>query len=179
MNIYYLTIIPAIIAIIYSAFIIFWLKKQPDGDEKMKEISSAIRIGSRAFLNRQYKTVAVVVAIISIALYFVFGWLSVIGFLSGAIASATAGYIGMNIAIRSNSKTAEAARKGLSPALSLAFKAGSSYRILGHGLGFISSRYFYFLTEDARVLISLSFGASLISVFARLGGKAFIPKQLM
>ena len=170
MNIYYLTIIPAIIAIIYSAFIIFWLKKQPDGDEKMKEISSAIRIGSRAFLNRQYKTVAVVAAIISIALYFVFGWLSVIGFLSGAIASATAGYIGMNIAIRSNSKTAEAARKGLSPALSLAFKAGSVTGFLVVALALLVVGIFYFLTEDARVLISLSFGASLISVFARLGG---------
>ncbi|MBT9171507.1 MAG: K(+)-insensitive pyrophosphate-energized proton pump [Actinobacteria bacterium] len=173
MNIYYLTIIPAIIAIIYSAFIIFWLKKQPEGDEKMKEISSAIRIGSRAFLNRQYKTVAVVAAIISIALYFVFGWLSVIGFLSGAVASATAGYIGMNIAIRSNSKTAEAARKGLSPALSLAFKAGSVTGFLVVALALLVVGIFYFLTEDVRTLIGLSFGASLISVFARLGGGIF------
>ena len=110
----------------------------------MKEISSAIRIGSRAFLNRQYKTVAVVAAIISIALYFVFGWLSVIGFLSGAIASATAGYIGMNIAIRSNSKTAEAARKGLSPALSLAFKAGSVTGFLVVALALLVVGIFYF-----------------------------------
>ena len=111
MNIYYLTIIPAIIAIIYSAFIIFWLKKQPDGDEKMKEISSAIRIGSRAFLNRQYKTVAVVAAIISIALYFVFGWLSVIGFLAALSLRQPPAYIGMNIAIRSNSKPPKPPRK--------------------------------------------------------------------
>ena len=89
-NIYYLTIIPALIAIFYSAYIIFWLRKQPDGDEKMKEISLAIRLGSKAYLNRQYRSVAVVALIISIALYLAFDWLSVLGFLAGAFASALA-----------------------------------------------------------------------------------------
>jgi len=170
MNIYYLTIVPIFIAILYSVYIIFWLKKQPAGDEKMKEISSAIRQGARAYLNRQYKTVAVVAIIISITLYFAFGWLSVLGFLSGAFASALAGYIGMNVAVRSNSKTTEAAKHGLSSALSLAFKAGTVTGFLVVALALLAVAGFYFLTKDVRVLISLSFGASLISVFARLGG---------
>ena len=169
-NIYYLTIIPALIAIFYSAYIIFWLKKQPAGDEKMKEISSAIRLGSKAYLNRQYRSVAVVALMISIALYFAFGWLSVLGFLAGAFASALAGYIGMNIAVRSNTKTTQAAKKGLFSALSLAFKAGSVTGFLVVALALLSVSLFYFLTDDVRVLISLGFGASLISVFARLGG---------
>jgi len=169
-NIYYLTIIPALIAIFYSAYIIFWLKKQPAGDEKMKEISSAIRLGSKAYLNRQYRSVAVVALMISIALYFAFGWLSVLGFLAGAFASALAGYIGMNIAVRSNTKTTEAAKRGLTSALSLAFKAGSVTGFLVVALALLAVSLFYFLTDDVRVLISLGFGASLISVFARLGG---------
>jgi K(+)-stimulated pyrophosphate-energized sodium pump len=170
MNIYYLTLVPAFIAILYSVYIIFWLRKQPDGDEKMKEISSAIRIGSMAYLNRQYRSVAIVAAVISVALYFAFDWLSVLGFLSGAFASALAGYIGMNIAVRANSKTAEAAKKGLFPALSLAFKSGSVTGFLVAALALLSVSLFYFLTNDVKVLISLGFGASLISVFARLGG---------
>jgi K(+)-stimulated pyrophosphate-energized sodium pump len=173
MNIYYITIIPALVAILYSAYIIFWLKKQPEGDEKMKEISSAIRVGSNAYLNRQYKTVAIVAIILAIILDFAFGWLSAVGFLIGAIASATAGYIGMNIAVRSNAKTTEAAKKGLSSALSLAFKAGSVTGFLVVALALLVVSVFYFLTKDVTILISLGFGASLISVFARLGGGIF------
>jgi K(+)-stimulated pyrophosphate-energized sodium pump len=170
MNIYHFIFLPVIIAILYSVYIIFWLKKQPAGDEKMKEISSAIRLGAKAYLNRQYKTVAIVAVIISIVLYLAFGWLSVLGFLAGAFASALAGYIGMNIAVRSNSKTTEAAKKGLAAALSLAFKAGSVTGFLVVALALLAVSLFYFLSGDVRVLISLGFGASLISVFARLGG---------
>lgn len=169
-DIYYLTFIPILVAILYSVYIIFWLKKQPDGDEKMKEISLAIRLGSKAYLNRQYRSVAVVALIISIALYLAFDWLSVLGFLAGAFASALAGYIGMNIAVRSNTKTTEAAKRGLTSALSLAFKAGSVTGFLVVALALLAVSLFYFLTDDVRVLISLGFGASLISVFARLGG---------
>ena len=88
---------PVALAVLYSVFLVFWLKKQPQGSADMVGISKAIQEGSTAYLNRQYKTVAVVALIISIALYFAFGWLSVLGFLSGAFASALAGYIGMNI----------------------------------------------------------------------------------
>ncbi len=170
MNIYYLTFFPITVAILYSTYIIFWLKKQPAGSEKMQEISSAIRLGARAYLNRQYKTVAIVALIIFIALYFAFGWLSVLGFLIGAFASALAGYIGMNIAVRSNSKTTEAAKYGLNSALSLAFKAGTVTGFLVVALALLAVSLFYFLTNDVKLLISLSFGASLISVFSRLGG---------
>ena len=169
-SIYYLTIIPALAALLYSVFIIFWLKKQPEGEQKMKEISSAIYTGSKAYLNRQYRAVAIVAIILSIILYFVFDWLTVIGFLVGAVASALAGYIGMNIAVRSNAKTTQAAKNGLSPALSLAFKAGSVTGFLVVALALLSVSLFYFITNDVKMLISLSFGASLISIFARLGG---------
>ncbi|MEK7062236.1 MAG: sodium/proton-translocating pyrophosphatase, partial [Patescibacteria group bacterium] len=162
--------IPALIAILYSVYIIFWLRKQPDGSESMKEISGAIRSGANAYLNRQSRAVAIVAVILSIILYFAFGWLSVLGFLIGAVASSLAGYIGMGIAVRSNVKTTEAAKKGLAPAFSLAFKAGSVTGFLVVALALLSVGIFYFLVDDLRVLISLSFGASLISVFARLGG---------
>ncbi len=169
-SIYYLTIVPALIALLYSIFIIFWLKKQPEGEQKMKEISSAIYTGSQTYLNRQYRAVAIVAIILAIILYFVFDWLTVIGFLVGAVASALAGYIGMNIAVRSNAKTTQAAKKGLLPALSLAFRAGSVTGFLVVALALLAVSLFYFITNDVKMLISLSFGASLISIFARLGG---------
>jgi len=170
---FYFTVVPALIAILYSGYIIFWLKKQPDGDEKMKEISGAIKTGAMAFLNRQYKTVAIVALIISVVLFIAFGWVSAMGFLIGAAASALAGYIGMLISVRSNLKTTEAAKKGLAPALSLAFKAGSVTGFLVVSLSLLAVSLFYFATNDLKVLISLGFGASLISVFARLGGGIF------
>lgn len=120
-----LIFIPAIAAIAYSFYIIFWLSKKSSGSVKMKEISSAIASGAKAYLNRQSRSVALVAVALSVIFYFAFGWLSVAGFLLGAIASAIAGYIGMNIAVRSNVKTTEAAKSGLAATLSLAFKAGS------------------------------------------------------
>jgi len=165
-----LIFIPAVAAIAYSFYIVLWLNRQPDGSEPMKEISAAIAAGAKAYLNRQSRSVAAVAVILSVILYFAFGGLSVIGFLVGAIASALAGYIGMHIAVKANVKTTEAAKKGLAPALSLAFKAGSVTGFLVAALGLLSVGVFYFLTDDIRLLISLSFGASLISIFARLGG---------
>ncbi len=165
--------IPALIAILYSVYIILWLRKQPSGSAEMKEISNAIASGAKAYLNRQSRSVALVAVVLSIILYFAFGWLSVAGFLIGAVASSLAGYIGMNIAVRSNVKTTEAAKKSLSSAFSLAFKAGSVTGFLVVALALLSVAGFYFLTNDLRLLISLSFGASLISVFARLGGGIF------
>ena len=165
-----LIFIPAVAAIAYSFYIVLWLNRQPDGSEPMKEISAAIAAGAKAYLNRQSQSVAAVAVILSVILYFAFGGLSVIGFLVGAIASALAGYIGMHIAVKANVKTTEAAKYGLMPALSLAFKAGSVTGFLVVALGLLSVGVFYFLTDDIRLLISLSFGASLISIFARLGG---------
>src|SRR3989304_2636351 len=122
---YYLIFVPIAIAVIYTIYLVIWLNRQPSGNEKMVEISKAIQEGSKAYLNRQYKSVAVVAVILFVALWLILGRVTAIGFLIGAMASAVAGYIGMNVAVRANSRTAEAARKGLTPALSLAFKAGA------------------------------------------------------
>src|SRR3989344_2447114 len=116
---------PVAVAILYSAYIILWLKKQPAGNAKMQEISKAIQEGSSAYLNRQYRSVAIVAAVLFLGIGAGINWTTAIGFLVGAIASALAGYIGMNVAVRANAKTAEAAKKGLGESLSLAFKAGS------------------------------------------------------
>ena len=139
----------------------------------MKEISRAILEGSRAYLNRQYKAIAIVAVPLLAALYFLLGGVAATGFLIGAVTSAAAGHIGMNIAVRSNSKTAEAARAGMNPALTLAFKAGSVTGYLVVALGLLAVAGFYFATDDAKALVGLSFGASLISIFARLGGGIF------
>ncbi len=161
---------PIALAVAYSSYVMLWLQKQPNGNEKMVEISKAIQEGSSAFLNRQYRSVSVVAAALLVFIYYFLGASSAAGFLVGALASALAGYIGMNVAVRSNSKTAEAASKGLNAALSLAFKAGAVTGFLVVALGLLAIAGFYMATGDIKALIGLGFGASLISVFARLGG---------
>ena len=168
---YTLIFVPVAIAIIYSAWLALWLKKQPAGDAKMVEISKAIQEGSMAYLNRQYKTVAVVAVILAAVIWWALGAPVALAFLVGGIASALTGYIGMNVAVRANSKTAEAAKKGLFPALSLAFKAGSVTGLLVTALGLLAVAGTYFVSGgNIEALIGLGFGASLISIFARLGG---------
>src|SRR3989304_2045020 len=170
---YYLIFVPIAIAVIYTIYLVIWLNRQSAGNEKMKEISKAIQEGSKAYLNRQYKSVAVVAAILFLVIGFALNWLMAVGFLAGAIASALAGYIGVNFSVRSNAKTAAAAEKGLKPALSLAFKAGSVTGLLVVILGLLTVALFYLITKDVNALIGLGFGASLISIFARLGGGIF------
>ena len=160
-------------AVLYSGYIMYWLRKQPSGNEKMQAISKAIQEGSSAYLNRQYKTVAIVAVALLLIIFATLGAPTTIGFLIGAVASAVAGYIGMNVAVRSNSKTAEAASKGMAASLSLAFKAGSVTGYLVVALGLIAVAGVYLLTQDVKALIGLGFGASLISIFARLGGGIF------
>lgn len=170
---YYIIFVPVVIAFLYSAYLFFWLKKKPVGDDKMAEISKAIQEGSMAYLNRQYKTVAGVAAVLFVVIGFLINWNTAIGFLVGGAISALAGYIGMNVSIRSNAKTATAAKEGLFPALSLAFKAGSITGLLVVAFGLLVVAGLYFITKDFGSLIGLSFGASLISIFARLGGGIF------
>ncbi len=170
---FYLIFIPIVLAVVYTGYLIFWLKKQSSGSEEMKKISRAIQEGSAAYLNRQYKTVGLVAAVIFIVIGFVLNWLTAFGFLIGALASATAGYIGMNVAVRSNAKTTEAAKKGLKSSLSLAFRAGSVTGFLVVILALLAVALFYILTRETEALIGLGFGASLISIFARLGGGIF------
>lgn len=169
-NLYLLTLGSALVGVAYSFYLIFWLNRQPDGTKEMKDISLAIRDGSSAYLNRQYRTVSVVALVLAAAIYWGFGLIEALGFILGAVASAAAGYIGMNISVRSNVKTTEAAKRGLSHALALSFRAGSVTGFLVVALALLAVAGFYFLTNNLVALVSLSFGASLISVFSRLGG---------
>ncbi len=160
-------------AIAFALGLIAKISKKENGNEKMQEIARAIQVGARAYLNRQYRTVAVVAAVVALVIGFSLGWTAMAGFIVGAFASAVAGYIGMSISVRANVKTAEAARHGLAPALTLAFEGGSVTGLLVVGLALLSVSGFYAATHDVRALIGLGFGASLISVFARLGGGIF------
>jgi K(+)-stimulated pyrophosphate-energized sodium pump len=172
------------ITVIYGLILTRWVLSKPDGDEKMREIAAAIQEGASAYLSRQYRTVAVVALVLALILLFVpdlGGWRVAVGFLIGAILSAAAGFIGMNVAVRANVRTAEAAKKGLGPALDVAFKGGTVTGILVVGLGLIGVAGYYGIllatgTEQSAALyglVGLGFGGSLISVFARVGGGIF------
>jgi K(+)-stimulated pyrophosphate-energized sodium pump len=169
------------VAIAYGIALTVWLLGRPDGNERMREIARAVQEGAAAYLRRQYMTVAAVsiVPFLLLGFYNKLGWGTAIGFLVGATLSAAAGFIGMNVAVRSNVRTAEAARHGLKPALNVAFRAGSVTGLLVVGLGLLGvAGYYWILTgwignsQDSAIddLIGLAFGGSLISVFARLGG---------
>ena len=179
-----LGLVGAGIAVGYGLYLTWWLLRQPAGNEKMREISRAVQEGAAAYLKKQYTAIAVVaiVPFILIGVYNKLGWGTAFGFLIGATLSAAAGFIGMNVAVRSNSRTAEAARKGLGPALNVAFRAGSVTGLLVVGLGLFGVTGYYWLltagfnhTPHSAIndLIGLAFGGSLISVFARLGGGIF------
>jgi len=139
----------------------------------MKEIQKAIQEGAEAYLARQNKTVFVVGIVVSAVLWIWLGALIALGFMLGAVASAVAGYIGMMVSVRTNSRVAEAARGGLAPSFDLAFKGGAVTGFFVVGLALLSVTVFYWLTGDVKALIGLAFGSSLISVFARLGGGIF------
>src|SRR3954464_11850979 len=174
----------ALVAIAYGIGLTVWLLAQPDGNERMREIARAVQEGAAAYLKRQYITIAAVsiVPFLLLGFYNKLGWGTAIGFLVGATLSAAAGFIGMNVAVRANVRTAEAAKQGLKPALDVAFPAGSVPGLLFVGLGLLGvAGYYGVLTEifdksqDEAVndLVGLAFGGSLISVFARLGGGIF------
>jgi len=160
-------------ALLYGLILSVWILKLPDGDEKMKEIASAIQEGAAAYLMKQYTTVSMVAVVITAAIYFFLGLPSAIGFLIGAFFSALAGFIGMNVAVRANIRCAEAAKTGLSQAFDVAYKGGAVTGFLVVGLALAAVYGFYQNTGDLKALISLGFGGSLISVFARLGGGIF------
>jgi len=177
----YLSIGAALLAVIYGILMARWIVKQSAGNEKMQEICNAITEGANAYMNRQYSTIAIVGVILFVVVGFFISWPTAIGFAIGSIFSALAGYIGMYVSVRSNVRTAEAARSGVAPALKIAFRGGAITGLLVVGLGLLGTAGYFaillqqgFSTDDAiHALIGLAFGGSLISIFARLGGGIF------
>src|ERR1700751_5018639 len=153
------------------------------GSARMQEISGAVLVGAPAYLNRQYRAIAVVGVVVLVVLGVTLGVRVAIGYLIGAVLSASAGYIGMNVSVRANVRTAQAARSSLKAGLAIAFKAGAVTGLLVIGLGLLGVGIYYFIlrammpSDDLRpvleAMVGLSFGASLISIFARLGGGIF------
>jgi K(+)-stimulated pyrophosphate-energized sodium pump len=181
LDINFIIILSGIIAVAYGVFMIRSITNSATGNETMQNIANAIQEGATAYLNRQYSAIGVVGIVIFIVLGSQLGWLVGTGFVIGAVLSGVAGYIGMNVSVKSNVRTTEAAREGLSPALNIAFKGGAVTGLLVVGLGIIGVAGYYVVLKkmgvDTRLqleaLVALSFGASLISIFARLGGGIF------
>ncbi len=166
-------LLPALIAVAYGIVLIAWIMRQPSGDDRMRAIARAIQEGAQAYLQRQYKTIALVAAVIFVVIGIGIDWVTALGFLTGAVCSGLAGVIGMSISVRANLRTAEAAKKGFVPALNMAVRGGSITGLFVAGLGLLSVSAFYLITKDVSALVGLGFGGSLISVFARIGGGIF------
>jgi len=176
-------LVAAVTGIVYGLYLAMWVFKLDAGNPKMQEIAKAIQEGASAYLNRQYRTVGVVAAVLFALLWGAgaisdkFGLLTAVGFLIGAGASSLAGYVGMVIAVRANVRTAQAAHKGMNAALTVAFRGGAVTGLLLIGLGLLAITLFYTVASQfagqekaIHALLSLGFGGSLISVFARVGG---------
>ena len=175
------TIAAGLLSIVYGYFTGKHILNSSPGNAKMQEIATAIQVGAKAYLNRQYKTIAIVGVVVLFIITYAFSFLVGLGYLIGATLSALAGYVGMLVSVQANVRTAEASRKGLSQGLSIAFKSGAVTGMLVAGLALLSiTVYYYFLLKNEveereliNALIALGFGASLISIFARLGGGIF------
>lgn len=169
----YMSIFTAVIGILFAGYLTVWIMRLPTGNDRMREISGAIEEGAMAYLNRQYRSIGIVGAIVVVVLFFSLGWVSALGFIVGAALSALCGYIGMYVSVRGNVRVAESARKGLAYALVVAFRGGAVTGLMCVSLGLLGVAAMYATFHDPHALVGLGFGASLVSVFARLGGGIF------
>ncbi|MEN9559561.1 MAG: K(+)-insensitive pyrophosphate-energized proton pump HppA [Pseudomonadota bacterium] len=180
-----IAILGGLFAVAYGAWAFAWINKQPAGNARMQEIAAAIAQGASAYLNRQYRTITIIGVILAVIIGLILGIKAAVGFVLGAVLSGLAGYIGMNVSVRANVRTAEAARGGINKALDVAFRGGAITGMLVVGLGLLGVTLFYmYLTGSADLaksglhhaiepLVGFAFGSSLISIFARLGGGIF------
>jgi K(+)-stimulated pyrophosphate-energized sodium pump len=165
-----LVVVAALLAIAYGAFLAYSIIQKSPGSQRMQEIAGYIQEGASAYLNRQYTIIAAVGVVIFVVLFLTLGYKTGLLFVVGAACSAAAGYVGMNVSVRANVRTAEAAKRGLADALAMAFRGGAVTGLFVVGLGLLGVTLSYVVFKDPRALVGLGFGASLVSVFARLGG---------